>query len=203
MFAGLARDLGLTSEAALSELPLIHDDKVNDQFPTWRRFFEATQSAMRDVTCGLRFNQSSLAIDAAIQGHGLLLGPQPPDRRRARRSSIDEPSPIGRTRFHGRYYTVRQRGEESRAVRTFLDWLGAEVEARTMLSRREPASGRLAPCLARRAWASSSDQIERDGLADVDRRGEEEPVGDQAPPRPDRPSPPQKRAPSGRGTRHW
>ncbi len=78
----LLEDFGLTSEAALCELPLIHDDKVNDQFPTWRRFFEATQSAMRDVTCGLRFNQSSLAIVARALS---------PDCRRAGGSPVDDP----------------------------------------------------------------------------------------------------------------
>lgn len=35
----LLEESGLTPEAALSESPLIHDEKVNDQFPTWRRFF--------------------------------------------------------------------------------------------------------------------------------------------------------------------
>jgi LysR family transcriptional regulator, glycine cleavage system transcriptional activator len=70
----LLSDVGWNREAALAELPLIHDDKASDQFPTWRRYFETTQTAMRDVTCGLRFNQSSLAIDAAIKRHGILLG---------------------------------------------------------------------------------------------------------------------------------
>ena len=77
-FSGLlpypAVETGLIGVAALAELPLIHDDKASDQFPTWRRYFEATQTPMRDITRGLRFNQSSLAIDAAIKGHEILLG---------------------------------------------------------------------------------------------------------------------------------
>jgi LysR family transcriptional regulator, glycine cleavage system transcriptional activator len=173
----LLEDLGLTSEAALYELPLIHDDKVNDQFPTWRRFFEATQSAMRDVTCGLRFNQSSLAIEAAIQGHGLLLGR---DRLIAaaladRRLTIlsDRPYPES---LH--YYVVRQRGEERRAVRTFLDWLSAEVEAENDFWRAESLQRSLEPGSIRQGMGFVLGPDENDSLTDVDWRGEEDLVGD-------------------------
>jgi LysR family transcriptional regulator, glycine cleavage system transcriptional activator len=173
----LLEDLGLTSEAALSELPLIHDDKVNDQFPTWRRFFEATQSAMRDVTCGLRFNQSSLAIEAAIQGHGLLLGRYRliaaalADRRLTSLSDRPHPDPL-------RYYVVRQRGEERRAVRTFLDWLSAEVEAENDFWRVESLEWSLEPGSVRQGKGVVLGPDESDSLTDVDWRGEEDLVRD-------------------------
>lgn len=173
----LLEDLGLTSEAALSELPLIHDDKVNDQFPTWRRFFEATQSAMRDVTCGLRFNQSSLAIEAAIQGHGLLLGRYRliaaalADRRLTSLSDRPHPDPL-------RYYVVQQRGEERRAVRTFLDWLSAEVEAENDFWRVESLEWSLEPGSVRQGKGVVLGPDESDSLTDVDWRGEEDLVRD-------------------------
>jgi LysR family glycine cleavage system transcriptional activator len=173
----LLEDFGLTSEAALCELPLIHDDKVNDQFPTWRRFFEATQSAMRDVTCGLRFNQSSLAIEAAIQGHGLLLGRYRliaaalADRRLTILSDRPYPAPL-------RYYVVRQRGEERRAVRTFLDWLSAEVEAENDFWRVESPQRSLEPGSVRQRMGVVLGPDDGDGLTDVDWRGEEDLVGD-------------------------
>jgi hypothetical protein len=173
----LLEDFGLTSEAALCELPLIHDDKVNNQFPTWRRFFEATQSAMRDVTCGLRFNQSSLAIEAAIQGHGLLLGRYRliaaalADRRLTILSDRPYPAPL-------RYYVVRQRGEERRAVRTFLDWLSAEVEAENDFWRVESPQRSLEPGSVRQRTGVVLGPDDGDGLTDVDWRGEEDLVGD-------------------------
>jgi LysR substrate binding domain len=170
----LLEDFGLTSDAALCELPLIHDDKVNDQFPTWRRFFEATQSAIRDVACGLRFNQSSLAIEAAIQGHGLLLGRYRliaaalADRRLTILSDRPYPAPL-------RYYVVRQRGDERRAVRTFLDWLSAEVEAENDFWRVESPQ-RSGSVRQRTGVVLGPDH--GDGLTDVDWRGEEDLVGD-------------------------
>ena len=94
---------------------------------------------MRDVTRGLRFNQSSLAIDAAIKGHGILLG-----RNRLIASTLadgrltlvsHQPYPVP-----GRYYTVRLRGAEPRPVRTFLNWLGAEVDIENDAYLAETAS---------------------------------------------------------------
>jgi LysR family glycine cleavage system transcriptional activator len=165
---------GLSAEAALSELPLIHDDKASDQFPTWRRFFEATRTSTRDVSGGLRFNQSSLAIDAAIKGHGILLG-----RSRLIASALAErkltlicdrayPSPCG-------YYTVRQRGAESRAVRSFLDWLAGEVQ----IENDENTGLSATPRSARQGVSIPLRPCQRDGLSDIDRSREEELVGDQ------------------------
>jgi LysR family glycine cleavage system transcriptional activator len=174
----LLSDAGLSREAALAELPLIHDDKASDQFPTWRRYFEATQTAMRDVTCGLRFNQSSLAIDAAIKGHGILLGRRRliaaalADRRLTLISDRAYPVPC-------RYYTVRQRSAESRPVRTFLDWLGAEVDTENDACRIPSPSRSAEPSSVRQGVSVPLGPGERDGLADIDRRREEQLVGDQ------------------------
>jgi LysR family glycine cleavage system transcriptional activator len=174
----LLSDVGLSREAALAELPLIHDDKARDQFPTWRRYFEATQTAMRDVTCGLRFNQSSLAIDAAIKRHGILLGRNRliaaalADRRLTLISDRAYPVPC-------RYYTVRRRGAESRPVRTFLDWLGAEVNVENDACRVESASRSAASSSVRQGVSVPLRPDQRDGLADIDGRREEQLVGDQ------------------------
>jgi LysR family transcriptional regulator, glycine cleavage system transcriptional activator len=173
----LLEDMGLTSKAALAELPLIHDDKVNDQFPTWRRYFETTQSAIRDVSCGLRFNQSSLAIEAAIQGHGLLLG-----RYRLIAAALadgrltvlsDRPYPASL-----RYYIVQQRGEERRAVRTFLDWLFTEVEAENDAWPAEGIECPLEPGSVRKGMGVALGPDQSDSLTDVDWRREKDRVGD-------------------------
>ncbi|WP_342364200.1 LysR family transcriptional regulator [Terrarubrum flagellatum] len=63
--------------AALETLPLIHDDKrlalSNGVFPTWQRYFEEV-GVHRETSKGLRFDHSSFAVAAAIDGHGMLLG---------------------------------------------------------------------------------------------------------------------------------
>lgn len=167
---------GLTRDAALRRLPLIHDDKANDDFPTWRRYFEATQAGNRPIGGGLRFNQSSLAIEAAINGHGLLLG-----RTRliadilagGRLTLLSErPYPVP-----SRYYIVRQRTQEASVVRIFLEWLAAEAGDNTGSSIGTDA-----------VHASSSvgqpvsvpfGPHEADRLSDVDWRGEKHFVGNQ------------------------
>ncbi len=111
---------------ALMALPLIHDDKANERFPTWRRYFEEMRIPGRDPTAGLRFNQSSLAIEAAVNGHGMLLGrgrlisPALADRRLSTVTEAAYPVPC-------HYYTVRQPGATSKPVKIFLDWLSHEV----------------------------------------------------------------------------
>ena len=111
---------------ALSDLPLIHDDKSNDRFPTWRRYFEEMGMPVREPIGGLRFNQSSLAIEAAAKGHGVLLGRSRligaalADRRLMPATDQAYPIPC-------HYYTVRQPGAVSKPVKTFMDWLAAEV----------------------------------------------------------------------------
>jgi LysR family glycine cleavage system transcriptional activator len=163
----LLANAGLSREAALAELPLIHDDKASDQFPP-----------MRDVGSGLRFNQSSLAIDAAIKGHGILLGRDRliaaalADRRLTLISDRAYPVPC-------RYYTVRQRCAESRPVRTFLEWLGAEVDVENEAFSVESVIRSAAPSSVRQGVSVPLGPDQRDGLADVDRRLEEQLVGDQ------------------------
>lgn len=93
---------------------------------------------MRDAAGGLRFNQSSLAIEAALEGHGLLLGrcrliaAALADRRLTILRDTPCPDPL---RY--RYHVVRQRGEERSAMRAFLDWLGAPRTAPPDLRRAQ------------------------------------------------------------------
>ena len=111
---------------ALADLPLIHDDKSNDSFPTWRRYFEEMGVPMREPIGGLRFNQSSLAIEAAAKGHGVLLG-----RSRLIGAALADgrlmPATDQAYPIPCHYYTVRQPGAVSKPVGTFMEWLAAEV----------------------------------------------------------------------------
>ena len=158
----------MTAERAFATLPLVHDDKVPDQFPTWRRYFEAHRLGERDFAAGLRFNQSSLALEAAIQGHGLLLG-----RSRLIAGAVADGrlalvSPHAYPASY-RYYALRPRGAEPPVAARFLDWLRQEVAAEDRAFRAEASVGKgmgvaLGPC-------------EPDALADIDRGGEERLVG--------------------------
>lgn len=161
---------GLAPERALRDAPLIHDDKASEYFPTWRRYFEATRCEPREVTGGLRLNQSSLAIDAAERGFGLLLA----------RSRLVAASLAGRRLVlmsdHAyplsyRYYALRPRGAESRLVTQFLDWLTAEIEAEDAAWTFDAAAS-----VAQRVGVALGPD-NRGRPANVDRRGEESLVG--------------------------
>jgi LysR family glycine cleavage system transcriptional activator len=126
--------------AALSTLPLIHDDKPNNRFPTWRRYFEQVRIAAPNANNGLRFNLSSLAIAAGINGHGMLLGRTRLIASAVRQGHlvpvIEDPYAVS-----WNYFTVRRRGVISKPVKAFLDWLEEEARDETEgLSLPPPAS---------------------------------------------------------------
>lgn len=162
---------GLSHEAVLQTAPLIHDDKVSEDFPTWSRYFQATKGEPRDVAGGLRFNQSSLAIEAAIRGRGLLLG-----RSRLVAQALgdgqlmrlsDQPYPGSY-----RYYALRPRGADSALAAGFVDWLAEEIEA------EDRAAAHIASVGQPMRVALRPDERRR--LADIDRRAEKRLVGDQS-----------------------
>jgi LysR family transcriptional regulator, glycine cleavage system transcriptional activator len=65
----------LRSPADLTTAPLIHDDGPDrdPSCPTWGMWFAARGLKRADAERGLKFNQSSLAIEAAIAGKGIAL----------------------------------------------------------------------------------------------------------------------------------
>ena len=65
----------LTSPAALRFHPLLHDDSPDGDIscPTWAMWLKAAGVAGVDPARGPRFNQASLAIEAAILGRGVAL----------------------------------------------------------------------------------------------------------------------------------
>src|SRR5262249_57496449 len=56
-------------------LPLIHDDTLTHlpDYPTWAKWFAVAGFADIDVSRGLHFNTTDHALDAAVEGAGVLL----------------------------------------------------------------------------------------------------------------------------------
>src|SRR5690606_34798398 len=71
----LERHAPLNTATDLLGLPLIHDDSADrdPSCPTWSMWFAARGLKHEDADRGLRFNQSSLALEAAAAGKGLVL----------------------------------------------------------------------------------------------------------------------------------
>ena len=62
------------SRRDLRKLPFIHDEQLaNRPVPTWTDWFEAAKVPPVDTRRGLRFSSADHAIEAALQGAGLLL----------------------------------------------------------------------------------------------------------------------------------
>ena len=96
--------------------------------PTWRDWLQAAGIEGIDVRRGLRFNGADHAIEAAIEGAGVLLGTRLvlDDLRTGRLVAPFGPEiPVpGRS-----YFFVCPKGEEIRpAMKAFRDWVFTEIE---------------------------------------------------------------------------
>ncbi len=64
-----------TSPEMLKRVPLIHDDSFSSRtaMPNWADWFAAAGVRDADVSRGLRFNSADHALDATVEGAGVLL----------------------------------------------------------------------------------------------------------------------------------
>jgi DNA-binding transcriptional LysR family regulator len=60
--------------AGLASLKLIHLDEPNRPCPNWAAWFGAFDLPCKDQGAGLRLNDYALAVMAAIEGQGVILG---------------------------------------------------------------------------------------------------------------------------------
>lgn len=126
--------------ADLLRLPLIYDESPT-WLPTWSDWFGAAGIAHGAVGRGLRFSSPDHALDAAIEGGGLLLANSVlafDDLRTGRLvAPVDRPLATNRA-----YYCLFPRSRAGhRTIVAFRDWIVAEVAAMT----RTPTRGDPAP----------------------------------------------------------
>lgn len=115
----------------LRKTPLIHDDQLagRPEVPTWVDWFRAAGLPPADLQRGLRFSSADHAIEAAIQGAGLLLTHAilAHDELLSGRlvMPFDVVVPAGRT-----YWLVRPKARQPRpGVDAFRAWLRSEMTA--------------------------------------------------------------------------
>lgn len=116
----------LRTVADLAGLPLIHDDATerDPSCPSWSMWFAARGQRREDAERGLRFNQSSLAIEAAVAGKGLVLAKRQLALRDIGEGSLvtafdDQTAPVSFA-----YWLVWPRGRRFEpAQAAFLEWL--------------------------------------------------------------------------------
>ena len=114
----------------LKGAPLIHDDSFSRAaMPTWADWFKAAGVSGADVSRGLRFNSADHALDATVEGAGVLLTHDvlAYDDLRTGRLVM----PFDRALPSGRCYAFvcPKRQRDSANVRAFRDWLRQEMAA--------------------------------------------------------------------------
>ncbi|WP_019960086.1 transcriptional regulator GcvA [Woodsholea maritima] len=114
----------------LDQWPLIHDLSPETQVDgaDWRSWFASRAAHGADVARGLRFDQASMVIDAAIAGQGAILGRRALVQDYVRAGKLESIFPGGSLDVGAAYYVITPKGRTlSRAARAFMDWILAEA----------------------------------------------------------------------------
>jgi LysR family glycine cleavage system transcriptional activator len=126
----IARRLG-APDAILGET-LLHDDSIRDFRPRadWRAWFEAAGVAPGDAPeHGLRFSNADHAIDAAVEGAGVVLARATLAERDLNAGRLAIPVPIALP-APGRFMFVCRQGAESEPrIATLLGWMRDEIRS--------------------------------------------------------------------------
>jgi LysR family transcriptional regulator, glycine cleavage system transcriptional activator len=120
-----------TSPDMLKGVPLIHDDSLSTRavMPNWADWFAAAGVTDVDVSRGLRFNSADHALDATVEGAGVLLALDALAYDDLRTGRLVMPFDL--TLSSGRCYSFvcPKKRRESVNVRAFRAWLKEEVNA--------------------------------------------------------------------------
>jgi LysR family transcriptional regulator, glycine cleavage system transcriptional activator len=128
----LVEKLGpFTSPDMLKGVPLIHDDSLSGRalMPNWAHWFAAAGVRDADVSRGLRFNSADHALDATVEGAGMLLAHDVLAYDDLRTGRLVMPFDL--TLPSGRCYSFvcPKNRRDSQNVRAFRVWLSQEVAA--------------------------------------------------------------------------
>jgi LysR family glycine cleavage system transcriptional activator len=120
-----------TTPDVLTRVPLIHDDTLANRVavPTWADWFKAAGVTGVDVSRGLRFNGADHALDATVEGAGILLAHDVLAYDEVRTGRLV--TPFALTLRSGRAYFLvcASRDRDRRNVQAFRSWIMQEVAA--------------------------------------------------------------------------
>lgn len=120
----------LNTPADLASVPLIHDESPerDPSCPTWPMWFAARNLRRTDAERGLRFNQSSLAIEAAAAGKGVALAKRQLALRDIADGHLIAPLREAESPVNFAYWLVWPRGRRFEPAQVaFLEWLRGQV----------------------------------------------------------------------------
>lgn len=114
----------------LAKIPLLHDDQLKDQpdVPTWADWFGCAGIDGGDASRGFRFSSSDHALDAAIEGAGMLLTHRilALDELRNGRLVLSADSSIPSAYSYFLVYPKSLQADKS--VLAFREWLLSEIK---------------------------------------------------------------------------
>jgi LysR family transcriptional regulator, glycine cleavage system transcriptional activator len=109
------------SAAELAKLPLIHDERQEG----WNEWFESAGVEAGEVSPGLDFSDSDLALQAAIQGYGVALASLPLVQQLLAEKILIQPHPYQlKTGYHWTALSTPKEHSEPITKNTW-DWLTA------------------------------------------------------------------------------
>lgn len=121
----------IETPADLAKFTLIHDDSnLNDEScPDWTMWLKAAGVADMDSERGPRFNQSSLAIEAAMSGRGIVLAKRALAQADIEAGRLAAPFTTA-TPIEFAYWLVHPPGRaRARAARMFINWVVEQASA--------------------------------------------------------------------------
>lgn len=125
----------------LLRFPLIHDDTLHmiETFPTWASWFrDAGVGDLPAELPGHHFYDSSLAIEAAVDGYGICLGRSVIVERDVRAGRL-VPLPLHRFRHTHDYFMIySDTAVKARKIRRFRDWIMREASRSPFCGVAEP-----------------------------------------------------------------
>ena len=133
---------GLARPSDLRHHTLLHDDTRTDEGarPSWQDFLEAAGIQGVDDTRGPHFSNASLAIEAAIEGMGVVLAMKPLVSADVAAHRLAIPFDLVAPTRYAYYLVMPEHLLANRAVAAFREWLLAEsAKERGEARRSSPA----------------------------------------------------------------
>jgi LysR family transcriptional regulator, glycine cleavage system transcriptional activator len=120
-----------TSPDTLKGVPLIHDDSFSSRavMPGWAEWFAAAGLGDIDVSRGLRFNSADHALDATVEGAGVLLAHDALAYDDLRTGRLVAPFDLTLPSARCYCFVYAKKRRDSAKVQTFRAWLREEAAA--------------------------------------------------------------------------
>jgi len=114
-----------TDIKAIAQLPMIHIDweDHNHNLPDWHDWLQAANIDMTIAKAGPHFNLSSMAIDAALQGKGMLLGQHILIAKELATAQLIKPLDISLPLRQAYYLVYPKRTLENPLAAAFIAWV--------------------------------------------------------------------------------